>query len=337
MKKLSLLVLSLFAAISAFAQPTLTATDLNPVAGDKFYGQVCDPTGISNGASGPAVTWNLAGLTAMFMDTTIYVPCFGTYYCDSFPGSTLASSLGGGDYEYFITNTAGLAYSGVGQSSGSTYFRDFYTVISCPMTYTTAVVDSYFASNPVNATYNYGVDTFTGDGYGTLVLPSGTYTNVLRVHVVSIDIDSDLSGGSPVVDTTRSEMYNWYIAGFHNPLLTMQYDSSGGVWSLSNVEYYTKPAITTGITQLNTAGGIEIYPNPASSTVSIHLTTRNGGPVSISATDIMGRSVGETLTANSTDGANEIHYSVASLPNGVYMLHIQSEGNSIIKKLQVIR
>lgn len=341
MKKLLILLIPIIASFTVMAQPTLTNSTTSPVAGDKFYEHGCDLFGVSKGTAGAGVTWDMSALTQIYLDSLTYGPCIGTPYCDSFPGSNLSIDYGGGYYEYYIADTNKFAQSGDGDMSYMDYYPDPFALITYPMAYgpTFKTVDTMILESPKGGFYGGGIDTLEADGYGTLILPSGTYTNVLRVRMHVALTDSDLSTTPATVDTQVADVYMWWTPGFHNPLLMMSYDTLGG-GALQGVSYYTKPApplMPSSVAPLNAGAGIRTYPNPATDNVHIVLSALAGGSATIATTDMVGRSIGEPQTVQLANGNNNINYSVSSLPAGIYLLRIQSDGNSVVKKIEVIK
>lgn len=321
---------------SLAAQPTLTNGNLSPVAGEKFYQFTCNTAGITNGASGAGVTWNFSGLTTVYTDSLEYIACMGTPYCDTFPGSTLSIDHGGGYYEYYITDANQFAITGYGDAPYSEYYSNPISMLNYPMTYGTTSIDTYAYSQPFSPYYSNGVDTFHGDAWGTLILPSGTYTNTLRVHLVMTVHDSDLSGGSPVVTDHYSDLYFWYTPGFHNPLLTMYYDTIGtGTPTLQDVVYYTEPASLKTKNSFVTQESIEVYPNPVNDLLHIRYNASVAQNITLSVTDMAGRVVGSSVTNEVSKGANELTYPVNTLSAGMYIMKLQTPVNTIVKKIMV--
>ena len=334
MRRILLLLSVVITSFSAIAQPTITGAACNPVAGETFYGRFCDTAGVSKGAAGAAVTWDFSTLNTTDYDTTAFIACTGTFYCDTFPGSTLTTI----DSDYYITDTNRFAFNGYGSSSGSEYCPDPQDFLIYPMTFNSAKADTFITNQP-GQSYSHGVDSFYGDAYGTLILPTGTFHNVLRIHMVNFETDSFTFVTPAVVLHTRSDLYFWCKPGIHYPLLTMSYDTFGTaslVPVLTDVEYFVFSAAGVGTVATNNTA-INIFPNPANSDVHVRLSLANGGQVSITATDILGRSAGITRTENANAGVNDISYDVSSLPNGMYILKIQTPSGTELKKIQVAR
>lgn len=337
MKHSLLLVAALAISGSLAAQPTLNHSNLSPVAGEKFYQYTCATSGVTNGASGAGVTWNFSGLTTLYTDSLEYIACMSTPYCDTFPGSTLAVDHGGGYYEYYITDADQFAVSGYGDAPYSEYYSDPISLLNYPMTYGTTSIDTYAYSQPSAPYYSNGVDTFHGDAWGTLILPSGTFPNTLRVHLRLSVHDSDLSGGSPAVITDNyNDLYFWYTPGFHNPLLMMYYDTSGtGTPTLQDVLYYTAPASLKTNNSIVAQENAEVYPNPVSDLLHIRYNAPVAQTITVSLTDMAGRVVGSSLTKDVSTGANELTYPVNTLPAGMYIMKLQTPANTIVKKIMV--
>jgi len=335
MKKALLFVAAISGALHVCAQPTITAAGCNPVAGETFYGRYCSTTGVTLGATGAGVTWNMAGLTVTDYDTVQYQACAGTPYCDTFPGSTLAVQYDD-EYDYFVTDATKFAATGFGMpSGGSQYYSDPISYMVYPMLYNTVKIDSYVSSQPAFQTYSYGIDTFKADAYGTLILPTGTYNNVLRVHMIAISTDSMDFTTPAMVSHRRSDIYMWYKEGFHNPLMTMYYDTSGtGVSHLGDVSYYLYTPSGIDKVKEHTLA-TQVYPNPAMNEVHIKMHLNNGGKVSIAATDMAGRAVGYAYEEFVNGGTTDMKYDIAGLPNGMYILKIQTAEGTDFKKIQV--
>ncbi len=337
MKRASLLIMAIFGALWSFAQPTITAATNNPVVGDKFFIHYCDTTGVSKGAAGTMVTWNLASLASVFTDSIEYIACAPTPYCDSFPGSTMASTSDGSWYDYYLTDVGQFAANGSHGTSIATYYSDPGAMMKYPMTFGSIAADSSDYVSGGSA-YVTTTDSFIADASGTLILPSGTYSNVLRVHVITYERDS-FDFGTPSVDTFRSEAYFWYTPGYHSPLLVMFYDTSGsGVAALSGVYYspYIPPTAVAGDIA-DRGRGLFVYPNPANEILNIKLNATTATEATISITDIAGRVVAEPLKQKVVAGNNTISYSTASLPPGMYLLRVNTAQENYVEKISIQR
>ena len=177
-------------------------------------------------------------------------------------------------------------------------------------------------------------DSFVADGYGTLILPAGTYPNVLRIHRTSVQSDSFNILGNPYVSTYQTQSYEWYnTAGFHNPLLALVYDTAGtGGPYISNAEYYTAlPGLGIPGTALNNAS-LSVYPNPASGIINVDFALADNKNTTITLTDLTGRVVNFANCDNMGAGKHTVTFPTSALAPGMYMVRLQSnDGCATVK------
>jgi len=344
MKKISLALLSAIASFSSIAQVTLTGATNNPVAGDKFYMHFCDTTGVSKGAAGTAVTWDLSAIATNGIDSIQFLACSATPHCSVFPGAAVATTQDGGStYDYFATDAARFAHVGSFDGSAGTFYSNQRNLTNYPMTYGATFAPDTFSYDSYGLAFSSGIDSSEVDGAGTLILPSGTFDSVLRVRVISHEIDSFDFSGAPEVDTYRYETFYWYRPGHRFILATMTYDTVGatGESYLSNVWYSRKPVVTPPPTLVNVTPGtgndMSVYPNPTSDMLQVKLGVASAVRATVSITDMTGRSVGETIKRNMLPGLNTVNYSTASLPTGMYLLHVNAGTDNYVKKIVVQR
>ncbi|MCW3120527.1 MAG: hypothetical protein JWQ38_19 [Flavipsychrobacter sp.] len=265
----------LFCCIPSFAQPVLTGANSNPVVGELFYRHVCDTVGVKLGTSGPGSVWNYGGLTVIKNDTVTVVTCSSTPYCDSFPTSSIAFQFSPANVSYGIANSAFTM--GVGGHSDAVGYSKMLRMdtamiypVSYPMSWNDTSLEVYDTTYASSHLFRSGERIV--DGYGTLILPSGTFTNVLRIHDVIYLTDSNYTGGSLSVNYHRTDGYTWYIPGYHFPLLSMSVDNdviTGAIQDIYYVVYTTGP----GIAKLSTANAqlsnVCVYPNPVKDVIHI--------------------------------------------------------------------
>jgi hypothetical protein len=163
------------------------------------------------GPSGASQTWNFATLAAsdsfIFDVATPPTPSL-------FPAANIGLKY---DSAWtFVNKTAGKSYY-VGSVDSHSYAMG--SIYAYPNTY-------QFATRPVN--YNYkdsdiytvfqaapdtltgtGKITFLADGYGTLSLPTGTYTNVMRIKEVVTE-DDTFHTNPAFTYSQRTIIYLWY-------------------------------------------------------------------------------------------------------------------------------
>lgn len=320
-KKFLLAIFSIFAsAATLIAQPTLTSATNDPNPGEQFYGYFVDTNGLTIGPSGASVTWNYASLVRNDTDTTLFFTCASTAYCDSFPTSNIVM-LTGTDYAFGTKSTSGIEVNGFYSEGNFVHLSNKHSYTRYPMTYGTSFNDTFalsfnfmgFDVSVVTRTIN------TADAWGTLTLPSGTFNNVLRVHTTTVSSQS--IAGFPSEDQ-QTETYNWYVSGFHMPLLTMNIDTAGATSPYLSDAKYTVAAPTVSVKNAEKQVGMNIFPNPAANETRIRFDAQGSGTATAVVTDVAGKVV-YTTDMNVKYGANEATIPVSALPNGIYLVRVQ--------------
>ena len=136
-------------------------------------------------------------------------------------------TLPGGQTEYVQENSTDSYVNAIyDPGTGGMIYYNSYDVARRPVTYNTVYNDSFSVSIPgATPTSGRGIITQTGDAYGTLILPSGTYNNVLRVK--KMQTEKDTVNATPAFYTFNSvTSYLWFDAAHAAPLLRI--DSTAG-------------------------------------------------------------------------------------------------------------
>ncbi|MFN1217519.1 T9SS type A sorting domain-containing protein [Chryseobacterium kwangjuense] len=216
----ALLIFS-FSAINA--QPTLTSADI--ITGTFQYTEIGFNQGVYNPGNGGAnVTWNFSNVQGTTGGVKIkYGTCPGIAECTSFPTAnmyavTMDNNGNQSDDKNLFRKTSTL-FEAVGARNLVTNYTLTYTdtpiELKFPTTYLQSFTDtSSYTINGITTTTN---DVITADGYGTIITPAGTYTNVLRVKKESL-----ITISFPGVPNSVTQLitYTWYknnreqIAGF---------------------------------------------------------------------------------------------------------------------------
>lgn len=328
MKKFLLSAAAICSTLATFAQPTLTASSNTPVAGEIYYGHTVDTAGIVIGASGTGVTWNYAAAAQTGLDTITFMSCASTPYCDTFPGSTLAN-LETGDYTYFTTSATAVTALGGYTSSGAVHLSNAQDIMRFPFSYNSSYVDTAVASLGMATLTD--IDSSTADGWGTLILPSGTLTNVLRVHRVT---HQNISAMGFPISSERTESYTFYRPGFHYMLMNISIDTANtGTGHVSEARYFTGSS-STGIASLgNNTPDILLYPNPANLSVHISCTLADAKNATITICDLTGKVIIEMN--DFVQGANDLTINTSALPDGIYIARLTSAAGTTTRKFTV--
>lgn len=295
---LSLAFLPIF---ESFAQPVINASDVAATLDAEVL--VADiPPGFYLGNSNPNQIWNFSSLVvepAGFISVT--TPDM-TPYPTNFPGANYALHYQGPFAEsYHFYNLMPAKYEKTGSvfvAQAVENYQNPRTYVQFPFTLGTTFTDTYqttFSSGPVECTYTY-------DAYGTLILPFGTYNNVIRQKIV---IDGQVD-------------YIWYHTNpFYSLVETSLVDNYMGI---------TK-GLTLGVDDHQIANGAAVYPNPAKDRFEVLL--KQSGAIEISVFDAAGR----CIVSQESDG-NKLAIDASAFQSGIYMIQAtDSYGRTFTQKL----
>ena len=333
-----LLYALLFAGTAALprqagAQPIIDQGNFAPSPGESFVvnnGAWMDP-----GASGANVTWDFSGLVIDSTSTLTYVDPATTPMTDSFPTATLALAEGGG-YAYRSFDATGGYYLGYHQGGTSPVvdYSDPELTFQFPCTYGTQWDDSLFADYlPGSSWYLAGTINAEADGYGTLILPYGTFTNVIRLHLTRNSIlETQWPEDGYYVDT----IFYYLHPGTHYPVVEVYSNSAGEEGSF--------PTVTTGVRWLSDPfAGVQGAVAPANTLVAVvqgdglvrlDLSLHTGGASTIELIDAAGRSVAQHRMGLSA-GASSHTLGVPTLTPGLYTVRMQLNGQQMSTRLVV--
>jgi len=360
MKKILLPALSLISSVSFGQSPTLTAANWNPVLNDSFSVYLCDTTGVNPGPPGSSVTWNFASLalsTTINPDTGMGYVLYshsGSGYStlSGVPGNVMSTTThviitptgiiaGGSQLEtYYIEGATVTSNAGnYGSPLYSAVYSDPIDVMHFPFSMGGTFTDSYFGGivfNGITATEGGSVRV-DADGYGTLILPSASYTNVLRIHTYQLFRDSAQIFGLPTVTTDTLETYTWYQPNYHSGLLSIAIlHTPDPAYNYKTVSYSKKQlANHEGIPYLNNIeSSLIAYPSPASSEITIEFNTPSAQQLKISLYDMAGREV--SLVADKLfQGEQTVTLNTSNIAKGMYMLNLQSADGTVSRKISI--
>lgn len=314
MNKLLLSSLSCVLLNFAFAQPTIQSTSFYPTIGESFtlnYGNYIAP-----GSAGNNVTWDLSSLNS---STTVTVNALAPNA--SFPGTEMSLTYTGQSSLFVDFTPTQYNINGMHVISSNTTisYSDPMQYLEFPMTMGDSFVDNFEAtfSSSGFAFTRTGTISVNVDGYGTLITPQETHTNVLRVHSVQQYTD-DFSMGS--IDVTIDN-YIWVKAGFHHELAmvqTMSSDQGSG-----SSAYYTTTTNTMGLDE-TTFSSLKMYPNPSNDKITISNATMD----LIEIHDVNGRVVYNGIPSSTTETVD-----ISALDNGIYYVSIHANNSTKIQKI----
>lgn len=326
MKKIYLLLISgLF--LSTTKSQTLTATGCNPVVG-QTYDRVFTGA-FSQGSAGTNQTWNISSLTGTNSSANV-VTVGSTPNGSNHPLANLSFEEGT-NYTYMKTSSTAFQMYGI-EVSISFVYSNPEDLLRFPFSYPNTYTDTWAAIFTSGVTFNRkGSTTVTADGTGTLITPSGTYTNVLRLHSVQTYSDSADLGGTPYIITYNNDQYFWYKDGIHFPLAST-YNLTSSASSPSTGGYYTD--VQVGILENEfLAKNLSVIPNPARNNISVSYSLEKNSQVTISILNSIGEEVLINQTFENLIGNHLLNIDISTLKKGIYFIRILANEELATKKL----
>ena len=197
MKNITLLFISIVAALSLFSQPVLTSY-INLTIGDTYrYDGYSGVTNIEPGSGGANLTWDFSGITGdIFIEgmAAICVDPSTTPFADS---AVVADANicnknveNSGTYQYYDNDISSQNLIAIGfiAESGNSFntYSDMLTAFEFPFTYIDSFDDTWeLMGFNINEFYYDRRDsafmTVEADAYGTITTPLSEFQNTLRV------------------------------------------------------------------------------------------------------------------------------------------------------------
>lgn len=331
MKKIYSLILTLLlSAIVVKAQPTLTAANFNMVLGDHLTAHVFTFSSLNPGNAGANQTWNFATTSSTQTNTLDVVLPGSTPAGSQFPNADLAVGFSG-NYEYIIANNNLYARNGV-YSNGNigVFYTNDETYVTYPFTYGSTSTDNFSANFYSGVQwYRTGTMNVNADGYGTIILPYGSISNVLRLAYT--ETWSDVSSLGTFNGQTTG--YMWVKPGTHGSIYSMAETTYQGNTSRSG-SYLDATSVGVNDIELNDIG-ISTYPNPCSDVLNVNFIMPKNESATYVVTNTVGQELynsGEVETAAGSAGTS---INVAGWSDGIYFLSIHVGESQVTKKFVV--
>ena len=203
------------------AQPIIT-TDNMPILGDVVPIGICsDPidTVALNASAGAMMTWDFSGLTEQTEEQFLFVDPVGSLWENDFPTSSLCGISWDGSHAYYTTTSGMLEQDGLctivpGPPPEDTakvlLTTDSESLMSLPLafgdTHSDVFSGTFEAGGFIGAVD--GTIDLVADGHGTLVLPNGTFSNVLRYRFDRVQNNTVLG----TTTSTSKVQWGWCLA-----------------------------------------------------------------------------------------------------------------------------
>ncbi len=346
----------LFAASGSIlhAQPTITSS-MEPMPGTTITNIFLDSSTVQPGNSGANQVWDFSSaVTNGYTRTEEWMTVASTPFAANFPTASIAQKMidtSGNDLFVFYnmsassSDFAGTAFENNGIQWIMVY-SDPSTSLQFPMNYNNTLTDNFAASasvfvDPVTMTaYRYGTYSYIIDGWGTLITPEATYSNVLRSHVHQYLTDSVVFSGAPIptqVTHAISTSYFWGTsdAGNKRYQFYIGYDTtiSASGTSVNISASYQSPMVTSVANDPSLPDDVSVYPNPANDVISVSFADHSNGAIEINVYDLLGNIVFKNKRDARSGICSTMVIPVSDLADGTYFVEVISSEKQQVKKI----
>ncbi len=291
---------------------------------------------VAPGSAGANQTWDLSALTSDSTAVASYVPPQSTANYSSFTTATAAQSLGGSDYTYFKCNSSGVELLGVNSGTDLIIYQNSERIMAYPCAYNTQWVDAFSSSFTISgfAITRSGNISGNADGYGSVIMPYGTVSNILRVKTTEIYSDVTPFGN---IDYNFVSYY-YYKPGLHTPVAGVRdytVTTLGSPSQVQSADYVDQSAV--GMEEaLRYEIGVDVFPNPARDNVSVVFGADGSQGLRLEVIDLTGKVVVRQDLGKRSAGIQRQDIDIAGLAAGLYNVHITDGlGGHGVKRLVV--
>lgn len=288
------LFIPILAAINTTAQPVFNNALDRP--GQAFTATVKTGT-FASGPGNPGINqvWDFRTMVFGATGEFVVLDVNDNLYKNNYPTANYVYIIDSG-YNYFIVSPAKLervTWNIAAPGNNTDYSQNPKTVMEFPFSYQLQFSDTYRGYGDTTKTV-----TVLYDGFGTLRMPNGDYTNVARIsETYATGVD-----------------YVWYT---EDPLLpVLRYNHTGGLFT----QIVIPPS---SVNNVSSEKGFSIYPNPVSSVATFAISLTGSSYAQLRIYDITGRLVAEERLTQSQNSVN-----MASLPPGIYVCKLV-QGSSV--------
>lgn len=332
MKNLIATLVFVFVGNILIGQPVITQANTYLI-GDQTEIAWCDnPT--EPGDAGMNVTWDFSGLNEVEELVFDYVEPASTVFGYAFPNASLCGVDDENNHSFYSLTDGFLTVEGyAGYVEGETdslkiVYSDAEQYIPIPFEFGDSHSDAFAGSSELlGFTANIdGEVSFEADAYGTLILPNGTYTNVIRYHLTREQQTSVLGQTS----TSTKEQWGWMSADHRFWLCLMETNNDG--FGDEDIVWYAKNPLALSV-QNESRSRIKVYPNPAANGQTVYIDADFDGMAEVSIHHMNGSLVSATNRFISV-GQNAV-CETGDLAPGLYTLTIASDHQRLVSTIVI--
>jgi hypothetical protein len=315
----SILILAVVLSSAVHTQPVITVLD-GPAIGDAFA--IRSGTFVMDQGSGSGLTWDYSSIGGGIVTNVSIDEASTSSYASTFPDADLVMT--GGFSDDFISNDAtGLFVHGYASLFSTVILSDPSKQLAYPMQMGSTWTDDY--SGLQGSLMFDGTLTCLVNGYGDVVMPYGTVNNVLRISCsndqIAFTTPQTIQLDSIVLYYKND--FPWYLIRSTRRTIYQ----NGIPQGQQNTLVYSAP-VGTDIDDLDLAGlGIDLYPNPATSTLTVNATVPDGEIVlTVYTSD--GKMI-QQQNFHASAGVVQRSVNVEDLPPGLYVVEVQEASGNV--------
>jgi len=323
--KIIILVSACQLTVQNFFAQTLTCQTSCPKAGEVFSMRTASPV-ISS--PGPNQLWNFS---------SVYTTT-GTFLLSYSTASTVPSSSLYPQANLVITKHGINTFLEVGNAGIRATVPITSTVNTQPMALPLPYAYGDTVTETIISTSVSGTDTFVTawensfvtHGSGTLILPSGTFTDVLAIKFKSTQ--SQTKNGLPYDYIYYTTYYYYYSLEYSHPVLNMRLINNTGPGDFGPQTEFIDHVVVVGDKENYLDNGDEmlVSPNPAGESVNIRLLAHSAGKI------LVKNSIGQQLKEEEYENG-KCSINISDLPEGIYVVSFVSDTYKLNRKLIVKR
>jgi Secretion system C-terminal sorting domain len=321
----------LSAALPILAQgQTLLGGSVTPVPGET--GTVLTGAYLTPGPSGTGNTWDYSSFVQSAATPQVMVAVNTTPYGANYPTATVAQDAGGGAFGYYRGTADVFEAVGVQNAFFNLDCPTGLTVVQYPMSVGTSVTDVFSCPGVTfgEPFTRSGTITIEADGSGDLILPTGTVSNVLRLHWHQEYEDL----GPNVSQVGTVDLYKHYKPGVHFAILSLNSTVAGITQETAELLDITNIGMEEAMR--NTLG-VDVYPNPTEDVMVVTWSVADGSAMTIELIDVSGQVVLREGYTGLTPGIQRDQMDVSTLAAGLYTLRVSDDQGNMGTKRVVVR
>jgi len=298
--------------------------------GDEHYFNITN--NVEEGASGAACVWDFSKLTTQSQLTSYMYDVEKTSNSLDIPEANTVLEEFGTKFFFKSTDNMMEQYGTVSANNTITKYDKPFVKMIFPFEFGD-VYSGEISGTVEGSNFKHAIEgnyTLEADAYGTLILPAGIYTNVLRIKTYKEEHSKGSSCNCGVVS------YKWYVKDVRYPLLTIIKSQNTSETKTFQTAYYSKVKLneaTEKIKPFLENISANIYPNPFGESFKIDYYLKKDCNIEISIYDNSGRKVSAILKQNQPAGYYTESFNKEQLGDqlGIYHIRIVA-GNETISE-----